>query len=140
MGIQPFAVKTTIQYLARDKIYETEKPYSTDFEIEERPGVRKTNYILTSQPVTVTTIDDANRFSLDQHGFCVIRHKTCLTVENALQRPCTMELDYVEELEAILQKNFPEYTRFEAMEFVVGSSYIYLDTHGERVLFLTYRS
>jgi hypothetical protein len=33
-------ISTTLQYLARDKLYETEKPYSADFEVEEHNGAK----------------------------------------------------------------------------------------------------
>ncbi len=113
-------INTTLQYLARDKLYETEKPYSADFEVEEQNGSKKTNYILSTQPVTVHAIQPSDKFELDTNGFCVINAKTNLDVQDALDKSETVELAYLNEIKAILHKHFPEYSRLEPMEFVAS--------------------
>jgi len=112
-------VSTTIQYLAREKLYESEKPYSAEFEIEEQDCTKKTNYILSTQPVTVYEIQLPNRFNLDVHGFCTLKSGTKLRVQDALTQPEAVESAYMDEIKAILHKHFPEYRRLEGMEFVV---------------------
>lgn len=113
-------VSTTIQYLARSSLYKTEKPFSTDFEVDDEfPGALKANYSLSSQSVSVTPIQDDDAFNMDVHGFCVIKAATNLTRYDALNWPRDVEDAYFQELEAILHQTFPQYTRFEAFEFVV---------------------
>jgi hypothetical protein len=115
-------VNTTIQYLACDKLYETEKPYLADFEVEEHNGAKKTNYILFAQPVTVHAIQPSDKFDLNINGFCVINAKINLEAQDALTKPEAIESAYLKEIEAILYERFPEYGRLEPMEFV--ASYI----------------
>lgn len=114
-------VQTTLQYLARHKLYETEKPYSATFEVEEHDDVKRTNYVLSPCPVSVIPVQPSDNFDLDTHGFCIIKAKTKLQVEDALNKPDFVEQTYLDEIEAILHKNFPEYSRLEGMEFVVRS-------------------
>ncbi|KAM0335641.1 hypothetical protein ACHAQA_000690 [Verticillium albo-atrum] len=110
---------TEIQYLRRNELYRTEKPYSTDFEVEDISGARKSNYTLSPHLVTVNPISGTGVFSLDVHGFCVIRAAAALTPEEALSRSPSAEARYHLELEGILKAAFPEYSRFEPMDFVV---------------------
>ncbi|KAF2259242.1 putative CmcJ-like methyltransferase [Lojkania enalia] len=112
-------VQTTLQYLARDKLYKTEKPYSAEFEVDESDSVRKTNYILETQPVTVQAIKSSDNFDLDTNGFCVINERTNLNIQQALTDPESVELAYFEEIEAILSRHFPEYRRLEPIELVI---------------------
>lgn len=114
-------VNTRVQYLARDKLYEREKPYSAEFEIEERNGICKTNYILSSQPVSVQAIKPTDKFDLDTHGFCVINASTNLGIYDALTRPQDVESAYIQQLETILHQHFPHYRRLEGIELVVCS-------------------
>lgn len=120
-------VETTLLYLARDKLYDVEKPFSAEFTIEEAEGVQKTNYILSEVPVTIqaispsaTGVHSSNRFRLDVNGFCVFEDTTHLDVKAALERSGAAEAEYLEELKVILRKRFPEYTRVEALEFVAS--------------------
>jgi hypothetical protein len=109
-------VNTTLQYLARNRLYETEKPYSADFEIEEHNGAKKTNYILATQPMTVNAIQPSDKFDLDTHGFCIINAKLNLQVQDALTKPKAVESAYLNEIEAIFHDHFLEYRRLEGME------------------------
>jgi hypothetical protein len=112
-------VSTTLQYLARNELYDTEKPYSADFEIEEHGGIKRSNYLLSTEPVSVNAIGPLDKFDLDTHGFCTINAKTNLSVHDALTQPEAVEAAYFDEIEVILHKRFPEYSRLEGMEFVV---------------------
>jgi hypothetical protein len=112
-------VSTNLQYLARNKLYDTEKPYSADFEIEEQDGIRKSNYIISTEPVFVNAIQPSDNFDLNTHGFCIIKAKTNLRVDDALTQPEAVETAYFDEIEAIIHEHFPEYSRLEGMEFVV---------------------
>lgn len=109
-------IRTTLQYLARNELYDTEKPYSADFEIN---GNKQSNYILATERVSVKAIMPRDNFDLDTHGFCIIDAKTKLSVHDALTQPDAVETSYFDEIEVILQERFPEYSRLEGMEFVV---------------------
>lgn len=114
-------ISTTVQYLARDELYDIEKPYSADFEIEERKNIKRSNYILSTEPVSIHAIGSSDHFHLDTHGFCTINAKTSLSAHDALTQPEAAETAYFDEIEAILHDRFPEYSRFEGIEFVVRS-------------------
>lgn len=112
-------IETTLAYLARDILYETEKPYLAEFVVEEREDVKKTNYVLSEEPMTIHAIGPSDNFDLDTSGFCVINETINLQAEDALTKPEVVEPTYLKELEAILSKRFPEYRRLEPVEFVV---------------------
>ena len=112
-------INTTIQYLARDELYDTEKPYSADFEIEGNSNNKASNYVLSTESVSIHAMERLNEFDLDTHGFCTINAKTNLSVHDALTQPGAVEAAYFDEIEAILHHRFPEYSRFEGLDFVV---------------------
>lgn len=109
-------VPTTLQYLARDKLYEVEKPYT----VIGTAGARSTNYIFANEPVTIQVIRDDDEFKLDTNGFCVIRSSINLDPMEALMNPEAAETGHLQELEAILGRHFPEYVRWEPLQFVVS--------------------
>jgi len=111
-------VITSIQYLARDKLYNLEKPYAADFLVDEESAVRS-NYLIKSVPTTVTPIQPSDNFDLDTNGFCRIKTQLHTQVEDILSRSQNVEFAYFEEIETMLKEHFPEYTRFEGIEFVV---------------------
>lgn len=112
-------IKTTLQYLARDKLYEIEKPYRAEFDIEETGNVKSTNHIFAIEPVVIHAIQPSDNFELDKNGFCVLDEKISLDVHAALTTPDSVESAYLQELEVILSRRFPEYKRLEPVEFVV---------------------
>ena len=114
-------IDTTVQYLARNKLYETEKPYAADFEVNEEAGAQKTNHIFSTQRVWINTIEAPDDFDINTHGFCVIKAKTDLKPEDALKKPEEVEAAYLNEVKAILHKRFPEYSRLEGIDFVVSA-------------------
>ena len=114
-------VDVTLKYITRDKLYETEKPFSAEFEVDEEDDrAQRTNYILSDQRVTVHAIQSSDKFDIDVNGFCVIKASTSLRVQDALTEPEAVELAYMNELSALLYKRFPEYSRLEPMEFVAS--------------------
>lgn len=117
----PGRIDTTVQYLARNERYKTEKPYAADFEINEQTGAQKTNHIFSAQRVSITTIEAPDDFDIDTHGFCVVKAKTDLKPEDALKKPQEVEAAYLNEVKAILHKRFPEYSRIEGIDFVVSA-------------------
>lgn len=122
-------IQTSLQYLARDKLYKVEKPYRTEFDIEEKGNVRSTNHIFATEEVEIHAIQPADNFELEQNGFCVLDEKTSLDVEAALTTPDSVESAYLQELEVILSRRFPEYKRLEPVEFVVSNTPVTLGMH-----------
>jgi hypothetical protein len=114
-------VTTTLRYLARDELWEREKPYAADFQIDKSLSHKPTNYITSDQPMSVTAIKLEDRFELDTHGFCTIKAKTSLKAEDALTQSEEVQSVYFSEIEAVLCRHFPEYIRWEPMEFVVST-------------------
>ncbi|KAI1144799.1 putative CmcJ-like methyltransferase [Nemania diffusa] len=112
-------VLTSLKYLARDKLYEVEKPYSAEFEVEDDDGARKSNYVIIEKSLEVQPIERWHKFDLDTNGFCTITAETSLSATDALNEPESVETDYLAQLKVILAQHFPEYSRLEAFEFVV---------------------
>lgn len=119
--VVPSRIDATVQHLARNERYETEKPYAADFEVNEQTGAQKTNHIFSAQRVWINTIEVPDDFDIDTHGFCVIKAKTDLKPEDALNKPQEVESAYLNEVKAILHRRFPEYSRFEGIDFVVST-------------------
>ncbi|RYC56770.1 hypothetical protein CHU98_g9434 [Xylaria longipes] len=112
-------LETKVRYLARDDLYRVEKPYSADFAVDEQSGAKRSNMITTDRHVQVVPVTSRDVFDINLNGFCILNEDTNLTLEDALERPEEAELEYQAELELILHKHFPEYTRFEGLDFVV---------------------
>lgn len=112
-------INASLQYLARDKLYEIEKPYRVEFDVQEEGNVKSTNHKFATEPAVIHAIQASDRFELNKHGFCVLNEKTELDVHAALTTPELVETAYLKMIKAILHRNFPEYTRIEPLEFVV---------------------
>lgn len=122
-------IRTSLQYLARDKLYKSEKPYRAEFDIEETGNVKSTNHIFATNPVVIHAIQPSDNFELEQNGFCVLDEKITLDVHAALITPDSIESAYLQELEVILSRRFPEYKRLEPIEFVASSMAFAFDMH-----------
>lgn len=118
-------LKTQVRYLARDGLYQREKPYAADFEVNEENGVRKSNFIIQNCDIQVTPTTSQSDFNLDVSGFCILEEDTSLTLEDALDRPEQAELEYQAQLEQILHMHFPAYARLEALDFVASRLWLY---------------
>lgn len=112
-------IQTHLMYLSREPVYNKEKPYTFEFPVREGNGAKRTNVVMTKQPVTIHDMGFSNAFTLDANGFCVLNEETDLDVAEALRNPEGAEAAYLSQLEAILHKHFPEYIRLEPFEFVV---------------------
>jgi hypothetical protein len=89
--------------------------------VDEIDGAKKSNFIIESRDINVMPIENRGDFNIDINGFCILQEQTSLTADDALERPDEVEPIYQAELEAILHKHFPEYKRFESLDFVVSS-------------------
>ncbi|KAI1313742.1 putative CmcJ-like methyltransferase [Xylaria venustula] len=129
-------LKTKVRYLARNDLYSVEKPYSADFAVDESNGAKRSNIITTDHNVRVSPVTSRDVFDLNINGFCLLNGDTALTLEDALDKPEEAELAYQAELERILHNNFPEYTRFEGLDFVVRRRHPHYPS--EKVEFVKY--
>lgn len=113
-------VLATITYLARDPLYDKEKPYATELKFEGAGEAESMNYIFEKRRVEVNPVGPEHKHDLDTHGFCVVRASTRLDVSLALQSPSEVEDEYTEQLAEILLTTFPEYRRVESIDFVAS--------------------
>ena len=118
-------LQTQVRYLARDDSYQREKPYAADFEVNEKKGVRKSNFIIQNCDIQVKPTTSQSDFNLDVNGFCILEEDTSLTLEDALDRPEQAEFEYQAQLEQILHMHFPAYARLEALDFVASRPWLY---------------
>ncbi|KAI0545211.1 hypothetical protein F4679DRAFT_599885 [Xylaria curta] len=108
-----------MNYVARLKIFETEKAFFTDFPVSSIPGARQSNHQVERTPIQVHPIQDYSRFDLNVNGFCVIRAETSLNSEQAFTKSKDVKKAYWAQIERILEHRFPEYTRIEGFDFTV---------------------
>lgn len=117
--------RSQVRYLARDGLYQREKPYVADFQVNEKNGARKSNFIIQDCDIQVTPTTSQSDFNLDVNGFCILEEDTSLTWEDARDRPEQVELEYQSQLEQILHLHFPAYARLEALDFVASRLWRY---------------
>ncbi|KAJ2994000.1 hypothetical protein NUW58_g1671 [Xylaria curta] len=113
------ALSTTMNYVARLDIFNTEKAFSTDFPVSSVPGARRSNHEVEQTTVQVHPIENESQFNIDIHGFCVIKAKTNLDPDQAFANGEEVKRAYWEQIEKILAQKFPEYTRIEGFDFTV---------------------
>jgi len=112
-------METSIPYLARDSIFDIEKPFDTDVPVNHIPGAFASNHITDERAVTIHPITDPSEWDLEKHGFCFIRARTELKAEDALTRKREVQKEYWFEIEALLHENFPQYSRIECYDCTV---------------------
>lgn len=113
------AMETSINYIARNSILETEKAFSTDFPVHHVKDARQSNIHSEPQPVTVTAIENHEEWKLDTHGFCVLRAHTHLDPHQVYIDKSAVQDAYWNELEAIIHAKFPHYSRIECFDLTV---------------------
>jgi len=114
-------METTMNYIARSPIFETEKAFDTDFPVDNIEGARGTNHTTDARTVIVHPIQDPTYWDLDVHGFCILKEKTNLDPQDAFSRKREVQEDYWFEIEAILHEAFPRYSRIESYDCTVCS-------------------
>ena len=120
-SIAPKDVHTTFPYLARDAIYQKEKPYATDFILEDS-DVALTNHVFDFMNLVVRDAQpQRDSFSLQKNGFCFLKAMTSLSNENVGDEHF-LEKTYFDEIEEVLHDKFPEYTRIECLDYQVSLS------------------
>jgi hypothetical protein len=118
--IVPKDVRSYMTFLSRDKRYQTEKPYATDFPVDEIDDAKMTNHIFDTRPVIFHDARASKEtFTLDQNGFCFIEAKTSLQAEDATSERTEIMEQYMQEIVGILRTNLPQYQEIKAMDFQV---------------------
>ena len=108
-----------MQYLARNKLYHTKKPYSAEFKNKEYSKYKIFNYILSIETVYIYMLKLLNNYNLNIYGFYIIKVKINLNVYNTLIYPEAVKKVYFNKIGAIFRARFPEYSRLEGIEFIV---------------------
>lgn len=120
-SMSPKDLHTTFPYLARDALYQKEKPFTTDF-LPEANHVVLTNHIFDFMDLVVRDArPQRESFSLEKQGFCFLKASTNLSSDNAGDQDF-VEKTYFNEIEALLHDKFPEYTRLECLDYQVCGS------------------
>jgi len=114
-------VNTYLPYLSRDEVYNKEKPFGADFPIDHFQNSKIANHIFEKVPVVIKDARQKKSFDLNTNGFCFLEEKTSLTAEQAANTTTAAVASYLQEIERILYKNFPEYSRIEIMDFQVNN-------------------
>ncbi|KAK0099269.1 hypothetical protein ONS95_006361 [Cadophora gregata] len=110
-------METTIQYPARTPNLETEKAFSTDFPVDHVRGAIRSNTQSDIRTISVEAIEDPGEWRLDVHGFCILQGEPHLDLEKVYTDKSALSPGYWYEIEAILHKAFPQYSRIEAFDF-----------------------
>lgn len=115
-------METHVRYIARSPIFDTEKAFHIDFPVDhvKIPGIRRKNHESDERPVTVTPIEEPNHWKLDVHGFCILREETHLDPHDVYTKKKEIQDAYWHEIEAILHKHFPRYSRIEGFDLTVS--------------------
>ena len=109
-----------MDYLARDELYSSQKPYSADFS----PGITadrpRTNHVFEAVNVDFHDVRDAkDSFSLDVNGFCYVDCTTSATAETLSSGDPSAIRSYCDEMENVIQSHFPEYSRVDVIDYQV---------------------
>lgn len=118
-------METKIPYLARSPIFQTEKAFDTDFPVDDVISARKTNHETDERAVKVH--DDTKHWDLDVHGFCVLKAHTHLDPHNVFTSKEKVQKAYWYQIEALLHREFPEYTRIESYDCTVSKKPMILE-------------
>lgn len=78
-NVVPRGVSSYMTFLSREVLYQTEKPYATDFPVDDIDGATLTNHIFDTHAIKFHDARTAKElFSLDRNGFCFIKSRTSL--------------------------------------------------------------
>ena len=110
---------TSIPYLARNELYKREKPYQLDHTVARPDGVDFTNHEFDRYSVTVEDLRHGPKPLIEQNGFCIVNAKTTLSADHASNERTPAMTKYLDEIEKLLYRQFPEYSRIEVLDWGV---------------------
>lgn len=118
----PRDINSHVVFLSRNELYQTEKPYATDFPVDEIEGAKVSNHIFDTRPVTFHNARGVKEpFSLDRNGFCYIKAKTSLQPEDATPEWTEAMEQHMQEIADLLHDKLPQYNEIKSMDFQVNS-------------------
>jgi hypothetical protein len=103
-------VTSKIYYLARDPRFETEKPFKCLGPIDAVPGAVQTNQVVDAHIVNVHDVRHDPDFGLDTTGWTFMKHKADW-LPHVFDSNTVIEQSYYPEIEQLLKRNFPRYSR-----------------------------
>jgi hypothetical protein len=109
--------RVEIVHVARDALYENEKPYAADFSAPQKSS----NHIFEVRNVFIEDIRCIkDNLTLDKNGFCILNCPTSATFESLSSGGSEMEvLTYYQQMKALVLERFPEYSRVVVLEHQV---------------------
>lgn len=113
-------VHTEVAYFSRDTKYDTEKPYTTSFPVDDIAGAKVDSHQWVFHPRTIG--DVRNRFipDLDVHGFQFIEWETGLSRTDFSIDEIVISR-YYSELAEMLRKTFPRYKKLAFFDHAVSN-------------------
>jgi hypothetical protein len=109
-------LSTQITYIARNPLYETEKPYALAFPVPDTiEGVRSTNHTFDRQQMVIRDARSCPPHRLDISGFTFVHWPTSLQPEDFESSQMVRD-QYFPEVEKLLLENLPEYTEIVYMD------------------------
>jgi hypothetical protein len=127
--------QTMIPYLARSKVFETEKAFDTDYPVDHVPGARRTNHEDDTRQAHIRNVTNMEDWSLNTHGFCVFKAQTSSQTDGVFmdqeayaQRGTREQAhkEYWYEIEALLHEKFPEYSRIDGYDCTVTAHFYFI--------------
>ncbi|KUJ22222.1 uncharacterized protein LY89DRAFT_290130 [Mollisia scopiformis] len=101
-----------ITHIARDVLYETEKPYAADFSAPEKTG----NHIFEVKDILIKDArPNKDNFRLEKNGFCLLNSPILATFESLSYNESDV-LAYYQQMEALVLERFPEYSKVVVLE------------------------
>jgi hypothetical protein len=109
-----------VHYLSRVDLYSHQKPYVVDssFDISNLEGVRVTNRITEEREVNFVDVRAKDDYGLDSTGWTYLQAGTMMSTAE-FDDPTTVETKYYDELVALLQDRFPQYSSIAVLDHVV---------------------
>ncbi|PVH72819.1 hypothetical protein DL98DRAFT_432495 [Cadophora sp. DSE1049] len=102
-----------VVHLARDALYEKEKPYFADLSV---PGRSRNNHRLEVRDVRIKDARSIrDDLTIDRQGFCLLDCPTSVVLK-LLKRDESAVLEYYEQMEAFVLQHFPEYFKVVVFE------------------------
>jgi hypothetical protein len=117
------AVPTTIGYLARDKRWSREKPYTARFDVSQIPGAQQSNHSFETRNVTIRDARDHGLFDLDQNGFTFAKCSSILS-GTQLEDAENIKNIYFPEVARALRELKPYYSELMLVDYEVRPTWL----------------
>lgn len=109
-----------MRYIARTPNLLKEKAFGIYYPVDIVEGAKQSNITDEERSITARPIENPDEWDLDVHGFCFLHAATYLSSEDAFNRKNEVQDSYWYEIEALLHRKFPQYSRIEAVDMTVS--------------------